>query len=491
MKSIKYNAIMNGILSIANIIFPLITFPYITRTLGVNINGKLNFASSVINYFSLFATLGLSTYGTKACAKVRDDKDKLSKTVQELVIINMITTTIVLLILIISIVIIPKFSDNSLLLLIYSCGMILNVAGLNWFYSAIEEYKYITTRSIIFKVISLIMMILFVHDPNDGYKYALITVLASMGSNIFNIVHSRKYIYFKKYNKYNLKHHLRSTLSMFGTSLAINVYSSLDKVMLGFLSGDFEVGIYTAAVKIRMVLTNLITSLGTVLMPRLSYYIEKSEYNNFKKVLKKSYSIIIMISVPMMMFFMISAKESILLLSGNDYKSAIIPMIILMPIMVISSLSNITGMQILIPNNEEDKFMKSVSVGAILNLFFNLILMSKLGSIGAAIATLIAECGQFTMQIFYTRKYVKDIFSLNQLLKVIFSATVSSIIIIILKSSIKVEIKSMELNCFISLVVTGIIFFATYISILFILKFDQVIEVKKWSYQKLKKLESK
>ena len=485
MKSIKYNAIMNAILSVANIIFPLITFPYITRTLGVDVNGKLAFASSVINYFSVFATLGLATYGTKVCAKYRDDKDKLSKTVQELVLINIITTLIVSLILIISIIVIPKFNDNALLLIIYSCGMILNVIGLNWLYFAIEEYAYITKRSIIFKLIGLIMMFLFVHNPNDGYKYALITILANVGSNILNIINANKFIYFKKYINYNLWQHLKPTLSMFGTSLAINIYSGLDTVILGFVSGDYEVGIYTAAVKIRMVLTSLISSLGTVLMPRLSYYIEKGEHDNFARILKKSYSVIIMISIPMMLFFCIESKDSILLLSGKNYIKAVIPMIILMPIMVISSLSNITGVQILIPNNQEHKFMKSVIVGAILNIIFNVILMPKFGSIGAAVSTLIAECGQFTMQVIYTRKYVKGIFSLKQLGKILLSSSIAAMILFVFKSYMNFSFSNTEINSFTSLIIIGSIFFIIYIILLFMVRFDLAIEVKEYIFKKL------
>lgn len=485
MKSLKYNAIMNAILSIANIIFPLITFPYVTRTLGVEVNGKLAFASSVINYFSLFATLGLSTYGIKACAKVRDDKEKLSKTVQELILINVITTSIVMVALIISIVFVPKFNANSQLLIIYSFTMLLNVVGLNWFYSAIEEYKYITKRSIIFKLISLIMMFIFVHNPSDGYIYAIITVLATVGSNILNIIHSRKFIFFKRYNNYNLKPHLKPTLAMFGTYLAVNVYSNLDNVMLGFISGDFEVGIYTAAVKIRLVLTNLITSLGNVLMPRLSYYIEKGEHDNFKKVLIKSYSYIIMIAIPMMVFFCVESKESILLLSGDKYVKAIIPMIILMPIMVISSLSNITGMQILIPNNQENKFMKSVMFGAGVNLILNSILMPRYGAIGAAVSTLIAECGQFTMQINYTRKYVKDIFSLKQLGKVVLATIISAIALIISKHYMNVSFINTELRSLIVLIIGGIVFFAIYSFILIIVKFDMILDLKNSIFNKV------
>ena len=191
MKSIKHNALVNGILSIANIIFPLITFPYISRVLLVEANGRLNFASAALNYFSLFATLGLTTYGVKACARVREDRAKLSKTVHELLLINVVTTLIAMSALGLAIAFVPRFNKEWMLLLIYSWNMILNVVGMNWMYSAIEQYDYITKRSIFFKFLGVVLMFLFVHSPKDCYIYAMITVFANVGGNILNIIYSR------------------------------------------------------------------------------------------------------------------------------------------------------------------------------------------------------------------------------------------------------------------------------------------------------------
>lgn len=471
MKSIKRNAFVNGILSVANIIFPLITFPYVSRVLLVEANGRLNFSSSAVNYFSLFATLGLTTYGIKACARVREDRKKLSKTVHELLLINVITTSCVLIVFVLALLFVPRFNKEWLLMLIYSWNMILNVVGMNWLYSAMEQYDYITKRSIIFKFIGVVLMFLFVHSPEDCYVYAVITVIANTGGNILNIIYSRKYIDFKWYgNAYECKKHLKPTLAMFSTSLATSVYSGLDSVMLGFIKGNYEVGIYSAAVKIRMVLTTLITSLGTVLLPRMSYYIAQEKWDEFRKVLKKSYNTIIMIAVPMMVYFILCAKPSVLILSGNAYLDAIKPMQILMPIMVISSLSNITGMQILIPTGGEWKFAFSVTCGAITDLILNFMFIPKYGAIGAAYATLFAELVQFVAQLIFTRKYLKGSISWKPTLQVLL-ATVGATIAFAAMSLF------INLNAFMTLVVTAIAFFGMYAGILLIARYEMLLEM--------------
>ena len=159
VKSVKYNFIMNLILTSSNFIFPLITFPYVSRVLLASGNGKVNFITSVVNYFMMVAALGIPTYGIRACAKVREDKDKLSKTVQELMIIHTIMTLITLIFYILSIFLVNEFYQEKELMLINSVGLVFNVFGVNWLYQALEEYDYITIRSIIFKIISIIMAI--------------------------------------------------------------------------------------------------------------------------------------------------------------------------------------------------------------------------------------------------------------------------------------------------------------------------------------------
>ena len=470
MKSIKYNAIVNGILSVANIIFPLITFPYISRVLGVETNGKLNFASASLTYFSLFATLGLSTYGIKACARVREDRTKLSKTVHELLLINAVTTTIACVALVIAVFVVPKYHQEWKLLFIYSWNMILNVVGMNWLYSAIERYDYITKRSIAFKFIGVMLMFLFVHSPADCYKYAVITVFANVGGNILNIIYSRNFIIYKWFGDYDCKQHIKPTLAMFATYLAVNVYSSLDSVMLGFMCGDFQVGIYTAAVKIRTVLTTLITSVGTVLLPRLSFYIADGNWDEFKRLLKKSYCTIIMIAVPMIVYFILAAKPSVVFLSGAEYADAAKPMRILMPIMLISSLSNITGMQILIPTGGEWKFAISVTCGAVVDIILNVILIPQMGANGAAIGTLFAELTQFCVQVFFTRNYIRGAISTKGTVRVVI-ATILGTAGYYLVSSI------LHVGTFATLFITALVFFGVYAVVLLAFRYEMLIEL--------------
>lgn len=470
MKSIKYNAIVNGILSVANIIFPLITFPYISRVLGVEVNGKLNFASASLTYFSLFATLGLSTYGVKACARVREDRTKLSKTVHELLLINAVTTTLACIALVIAIFVVPRYHQEWKLLFIYSWNMILNVVGMNWLYSAVEQYDYITKRSIAFKFLGVVLMFLFVHSPADCYKYAVITVFANVGGNILNIIYSRIFITYKWYGNYNCKHHIIPTLAMFATYLAVNVYSSLDSVMLGFICGNFQVGIYSAAVKIRTVLTTLITSVGTVLLPRLSFYIANESWDEFKRLLKKSYCAIIMMAVPMMVYFILVAKPSIIFLSGAEYAEAAKPMRILMPIMLITSLSNITGMQILIPTGGEWKFAVSVTCGAIVDVILNVIFIPKMGANGAAIGTLFAELTQFCVQIFFSRNYIRGAISVKGTVQVVIATTLGALGYYVVSLMLHVGV-------FTTLFVTASVFFGIYAMILLAFRYEMLVEL--------------
>lgn len=486
MKSLKHNAIMNTILSISTIVFPLITYPYVSRTLGVEMNGRLSFAQSTINYFSLFATLGITTYGIKACAQVRDKKEQLSRRVQELFIINIVTTAIVFVVLIGSILLVPKFRQEHVLLLIYSMNMVLNVAGLNWLYSALEEYDYITIRSIAFKIISLILMFIFVHNPSDGFIYACITVFANVGSNILNIIRARKYITFKPLGDYKIKQHIKPTLTLFSTYLAVNVYTSLDNVMLGFISGNFEVGIYHTAVRIQGILSALVTSVGAVLMPRLSYYAHNDEHEGFVRILKKSYKVHLMLAIPVTIFFIAFAPTTVLIIAGAKFFGSVIPMQIIMATVITTALSNILGMQIFIPLGKENAFLKAVICGAVTDLILNAILMPSYGAVGAAIATLIAQIVQFVMQMIQGWEYVKQIFEVISIIKIMIGSVVACAIAYVLMNFVYKDV-----HVVISLIISAIIFGGAYLVYLWIIDYKAFTQtVEEYSKGKIKRHKS-
>ena len=406
----------------------------------------------------------------KACARVREDRIKLSKTVHELLLLNVITTIFVTIALIVATFIVPGFQQEWLLLFIYSWNMILNVVGMNWLYSAVEQYDYITKRSILFKFLGVILMFLFVHKPDDLYIYAIITVFANVGGNIVNIIYSRKFVEFKWFGDYNCKQHLKPTLAMFSTYLAVNVYSSLDSVMLGFIQNEYQVGIYATAVKIKSVLTTLITSLGTVLLPRMSYYIAQGKWDDFSRLLRKSYCAIIMIAIPMMLYFILVAEPSVLFLSGEAYLDAVTPLKILMPILVITSLSNITGMQILKPTGGEWKFAISVSCGAVVNLILNFILIPQYGAVGAAYGTLFAEITQFVAQLIFSRKYLRGAISVKATVQVLVATVGAAVAFFVINTVI-------NFGALLTLILTATAYFGVYAVILLWERYEMFMEM--------------
>ena len=277
MHSVQFNFIMNAILTVSSFIFPLITFPYISRTLLVDGIGKVNFATSVISYFTMFASLGIPTYGIRACARVRDDREKLTKTAQELIIINLITSAITYAVFFILLFTVDRFYQDKTLLTVTSVSIILNTLGVTWLYSALEQYSYITVRNIACKLVSVILMFIFVHNTSDYVIYGVIAVLASGGSNLLNFINLKKYISLRPVGHYDFKQHLQPIFIFFATSIAISIYTNLDTVMLGFMTDDTQVGLYSASVKVKTVLLAVVSSLGNVLLPRLSVYIHDND----------------------------------------------------------------------------------------------------------------------------------------------------------------------------------------------------------------------
>ena len=464
IRSVKFNFILNMILTVSTLLFPLITFPYVSRVLLVEANGKLAFAASVMNYFTMAASLGLPTYGVRVCAKVREDKDKLSKTVQELLIINVIVTAVTFAVFVASIWIVPEFAEEKPLFLIYAVGMVLTSMGAAWFYSALEQYVYITVCSVAFKLLSVIMMFLWVKSPDDYIIYGAISMIAGSGSYVLNLINLRKFVSFKKKWTYNFRQHIKPIVIFFAMSAAISVYTNLDVVMLRFMKGNEEVGYYNAGIKVKTILVTVITSLGTVLLPRLSYYVQKEEKNAFYNMVGKAVNFVVLLGVPLMLYFMIYARESILFLAGEEYlKGAVIPMVILMPTVLLIGLSNITGIQVLTPQNQEKKVLYSILWGAAIDFLLNLVLIPRYSSSGAAFATLMAELVVLLVQCVYLRDILRRITEQVSIGKVLTAAVAACAAGMSLKMVL-------ELHVFLVLLISACLFFGLYGAALLVLK---------------------
>lgn len=471
--SIRFNFIMNMVLTTSSIVFPLITFPYITRVLLTVGTGKIAFASSAATYFTMFASLGIPTYGIRACAKIRDDKEKLSKTAQELLIINSVTMLLSCSVFVISIFLVPQFAAEKELFLINGIGIVLNVYSMSWLYNALEQYSYITVCNLIVKVVSLVLMFLMVKTPSDYIRYGAITMFASCASYIFNFVYAQRFISLKKRSRYELKKHLPPILLFFAMSAATSIYTNLDVVMLRFMKNDAEVGIYDAAIKVKTILITMITSLGTVLLPRLSYYVQKNDNGAFHRMISKAFNFVFIAATGVMVYFMIFARETVLFLAGEDFLPSVMPMCILMPTVLLIGLSNITGIQVLIPLGEENKVVLSVTVGAVLDFLLNLVFIPKYGASGAAMATLLAETLVLLVQCFYLREKLPDMMKTLQYWKICVGILISIII-----GKLITAIDGMDLFWF--LCITAVLFFGTYGTVLLLLK-ERLVKEIVWS----------
>lgn len=478
--SVKFNFIMNFIMAASSIVFPLITFPYVSRVLMAAGNGKVATASAVITYFNMFASLGIPTYGIRACAKVRDDKDKLSQTVQELLIINSVTMFITCVAFVFTVALIPEFSAEKELYVINGIGMVLNMFAITWLYNALEQYAYITTCNLLVKVVSLVLMFLLVRNPDDYIIYGGITVFASCASYVFNFVYATRFISFKKKGPYNFRVHLKPIFRFFAMSAATNVYTNLDVVMLRFMKGDTEVGYYNAAIKVKTILVTLITSLGTVLLPRLSYYVKQNAKEQFYSMIGKAVNFVVIAGVPLTIYFMLYADESILFLAGEGYEGAVMPMVVLMPTVLLIGLSNITGIQVLTPQNMEQKVLNSIIAGAVTDFVLNLVLIPGLASTGAGLATLAAEAVVLAIQCVYLKDILREITREVSLWKVVLAAVLSAVAGILVKVSV-------DLGAFLMLLVSACVFFGVYGVVLLVTREKFVWEILDGYLGKLRK----
>ncbi len=426
-----------------SIIFPIITFPYASRILLPEGVGKVNFVNSIVSYFTIISLLGIGTYGTRESAKYRDNKEELSKRCSEMLAINIITCSIAYLLYFVFIFVNPTLKDYRLYLIVASITILFSTFGIGWFYSGIEEYEFITIRTIIFQIISILLLYIFVKKKEDVLIYLLIGIISNVGSNVLNLIHSRKYIHISFNRNLELKRHLKPIILLFSIALITSVYNTLDTSMLGFLSTDQQVGYYTAATKINRMVLTLVTAFSAVLFPRLSYYIKQNRIEDFKNLLNKNLSLIFMISLPCTIGLNVLSEQIILLISGPNFIPATPIMKLMNPIIIIISISNFIGSQVFIPLDKQKYTIIAVTFGSIINFTLNLILIPKYFALGAAIATISAETIVLFIQILNSYQYISFKSHFMELIQYIISVTIMGIVVKLISTIIESQLLSL------------------------------------------------
>lgn len=389
-KSIIKNSIYNVIYKGFSAFFPLFTSAYISRVLLADGVGKISFANTIVMYFTTIAALGIPTYGVKIIAQQNNDKKNRTKAFIELFLINLVSTIICTISYYFIVNQINFFSDKKDLMNVMGLMIILNIFNIDWFYQGIEEYGYIASRSILIKFVSFILMFIFVRDKNDLLIYALLLTFALAGNYIFNIVNVNKYLIMDRYNL-SIKKYLKPIFILLGASLATEIYTMLDTVMIEIIHGDLYVGYYSNAVKLVRMIYTIVISFVATFYPRISLYLKNNQGDLASNLLSQGTKLILMLSIPCVLGIFVIANDLVPLLFGSDFFPTITTIRILAILVLVFSLAYFLGHIILISKNREDIILKATITGAGINMMFNLFLIPVLYQNGAAISSVIAE----------------------------------------------------------------------------------------------------
>lgn len=391
LKTIQKNTILNIIRVIATAIFPLITYPYATRVLGVNNIGKVQFGLSIVSYFSLIAALGIKTYGSREGAYVRNNHKKFSELASEIFTLNILSTIASYILLVITLIFAEQLSSHRLLILIQSIVIIFTTISVEWVYTAEEDFLYITLREIAVQIISLILLFTLVKTDSDYYIYAAINVIATAGVGIFNFLHVKSYCDLHLVFNKHLRTHIKPLLMLFASTIAIQIYINSDITMLGLINGDTSVGLYSMPVKVYSIIKNLLNAVIAVSLPRLAFYVSAKKQTQYDNLSTKVVQLAILLSLPAITLISLLSTNIIYIIAGKEYIAGAPSLTILAFALIFAIVANFFGNAVLVSWKREKGFLIATITGATINIILNLILLPLLSQNGAAITTLIAE----------------------------------------------------------------------------------------------------
>lgn len=457
-RSIKLNAILNGFRSILNILFPVITFPYVSRILSVKGIGIYNFSSSIVSYFLLIAALGINTYAIREGAKLREEKSKITQFASQIFTINMWSTGIAYILLAICLILFSRLHNYLSCILIFSLQIFFTTIGTEWIYQIYEDYSYITIRSIVFQIISLILLFIFVRSPQDYLKYAAITVFSTVGSNVLNFIHARQYCHIHLVWRFNWKVHLGPIIILFFASVANMIYVNSDITLLGLMKNNYVVGIYSVSSKVYQIVKTLISAILIVTVPRLAMLFGKQRMKEYKDILSKLSNVLVLFALPASTGLFMLSQEVILIISGPKYLRAINSLRILCFAYIFSILAWILSDCVLIPAKREKCVLRSMSESAILNVVINLALIPFWNEDAAAFSTVLAEVCMFIVNYHYAKDLVKDVFTSKTLLHTFISSIIGCIGIILVCVLCNYSFQSLIIRTIFSVVLSIIMY---------------------------------
>ena len=448
--STQKNVFYNILFALAQVLLPLITFPYLARTLGPTYLGTLNFAESIARYFVLLAAVGIPVYGVRMIAKYSDNKFELSKTFLELFLINLVIASVLAVGFGFSIFFIPILSADSVLftwsLAFFFCQTFL----FEWFFAGLNQFKFIALRYFFIRIVFILSVFVFIKTNTDYSKYMVLQVGASVLVALVNIKYILKYIILNKsvFSALNLSKHIKPLLTLFLTIFSISIYLSLDTVLLGFLADNESVGYYSSVLKLNKIIIAVLAAVSAAMFPKITNLYQSGEIQKFTEIIRKGFYFIISMGIPIMIIVMGCATQIVFIVLGNGYERSVLPLQISAPLIIIVSMSSIFGFQILNALSKDKEILISAIIGMVLSILLTFILVSKFKEVGEAITILLTElavCGSF---IYFSKKH----YNVTLLFPIIREQLLASIPYIIIIICIKLQIA----NPYLQLSIIGI-----------------------------------
>lgn len=404
MAKIAENVIYNVALTLSTFLINLVLFPYVSRVLGVDYVGKIGFVNNVISYFSLFAIWGIRSVGIREIAACGNDIRKRTEVYSTLLVFLVVTTLVVTSAYILAVFTIPRFKADHSLLLMGSLSLFFTSFLIEWFYQGLENFRYITIRTVAIKIIYAICVFCVIKSSDDYLLYFGLTIAVILVNSAINLLYARNFAKIS-FKAVNIKKYIAPLFSLGLYNLVLSMYTTFNVVYLGFVCSDTEVGYYYTSTKIYHIIIGIVAAFTGVMMPRISNLLNTNHEEEANKKINKSIELMLFVSLPLGIFFFIMAPYVVNLISGSGYEGAVLPMRIIMPVIVIASLAQIWVLQILIPRKKDNIVLVSASIGAVVGVISNLILVERYGAIGSAIVLLLSEtCGN-TFSLYYTLKH--------------------------------------------------------------------------------------
>lgn len=398
--SAKKNFLYQSLYEVLALIIPLITSPYIARVLGTEKLGIYSYTYTVANYFVLFACLGVKNYGNRSIAKVRNDKKKLNQVFSELYSLMVL---IAIFVSCIYLCVICKMEYTKIAvvqsLCVFSC-----LFDVSWFFFGIENFKLVVVRNFIIKILTVVCVFIFVKNENDLWKYSIIMAGGVFFSQFALWIFLKKYVIYKRPRFKEMMVHFKPLCVLFVPALAISIYKYMDKIMLGVMSTKSQVAFYENAEKVSNIVLSIISSFGTVMLPKISNVISNGDEKKARRYLNISMEYIMCFACALTFGLAAVSEEFSIVFWGEEFMETGFVLKVLSTTIPFIAFANVLRTQYLIPKNKDKEYVVSVILGAVINVIINSLLIPKSQANGAAIGTVCAEATVCLVQMWYVRK---------------------------------------------------------------------------------------